>query len=104
MACYPDDKFDRMWQPFKDQNPVVGSHPNIISSEFWINDHTFFISLNATAKGVTVYSAQWPLSGQPKLTLAPASGEPVGSVINAGEVFQILHFAGRTGTRDGNLI
>ncbi|KAE9597263.1 putative non-specific serine/threonine protein kinase [Lupinus albus] len=157
ILSYPDDKFDRMWQPFKDQNPIVGSHSNITSSDFWnlpptiafingittsrgkkleiqwppvflpstyyyislyfqdnrspspyswrvfdvsINDHTFFKGLNATAKGITVYSAQWPLSGQTKLTLTPADGEPVGPVINAGEVFQILPLAGRTLTRD----
>lgn len=157
---FPDDKFDRMWQPFKDQNPVVGSHSNVTSSDFWnlppaiaftcgittsrgktleiqwppaslpstnyyislyfqdnrspsfyswrifdvsINGHTFYSGLNATAKGVTVYSAQWPLSGHTKITMTPAGGVPVGPVINAGEAFQILPLGGRTQTRDGNL-
>ncbi|KAE9607273.1 putative non-specific serine/threonine protein kinase [Lupinus albus] len=157
IISYPDDKFDRMWQPFKDQNPAVGSHSNVTSSDFWnlppaiaftngittsrgktleiqwppvslpntyyyislyfqdnrspspyswrvfnvsINDHTFFADLNASAKGVTVYSSQWPLSGLTKLTMTPAVGEPVGPVINAGEIFQILPISGRTQTKD----
>ncbi|XP_061350976.1 probable LRR receptor-like serine/threonine-protein kinase At1g51810 [Gastrolobium bilobum] len=157
IISFPDDKFNRMWQPFKDQNPVVESHSNVTSSDFWnhppakafsygittsrgktleikwppvslpstyyyislyfqdnrnpspyswrvfdvsINGHTFYSSLNATAKGVTVYAAQWPLSGQSKITMTPAGGAPVGPVINAGEVYQILPLGGRTQTRD----
>ncbi|XP_019445781.1 PREDICTED: probable LRR receptor-like serine/threonine-protein kinase At1g67720 [Lupinus angustifolius] len=157
IISYPDDKFNRIWQPFKDQNPVVGSHSSVTSSDFWnlppavaftkgittsrgktleiqwpplslpstyyyvslyfqdnrspspyswrvfdisINGHTFFTGLNATDKGVTVYSIKWPLSGQTKLTMTPAGGEHVGPVINAGEVFQILPLSGRTQTID----
>ncbi|KAK7362640.1 hypothetical protein VNO77_04758 [Canavalia gladiata] len=157
IISYPDDKFNRMWQPFKDQNPVVATHSNVTSSDFWnlpppgafnsgittsrgktleiqwplaslpstyyyislyfqdnrnpspyswrvfdvsINGHTFFSNLNTTTKGVTVYSAQWPLSGQTKITLTPGSGVPVGPVINAGEIYQVLPLGGRTRTRD----
>ncbi|XP_020220801.1 probable LRR receptor-like serine/threonine-protein kinase At5g59680 [Cajanus cajan] len=153
----PDDKFNRMWQPFKDDNPVVKTRANVTPSDFWnlppvrafssaittsrgkaleiqwpraslpstyyyislyfqdnrnpspyswrvfdvsINGHTFFSNLNATTNGVTVYAAQWPLSGQTKLTLTPGSGIPVGPVINAGEIYQILPLGGRTRTRD----
>lgn len=158
---FPDDKFNRMWQPFKDQNPAVASHSNVTSSDFWnlppnkafsygittsrgktleiqwppvslpstmyyislyfhenrspspfswrvfdvsINGHTFFSNLNATTKGVTVYAAQWPLSGKTKVTLTPSRGMPVGPVINAGEVYQILPLGGRTQTRDGKFL
>ncbi|KAL9327423.1 hypothetical protein ACSQ67_008068 [Phaseolus vulgaris] len=154
---FPDDKFNRMWQPYKDQNPVVASQSNVTSSDFWnlppvkafntgvttsrgktleidwpsmslpstyyyislyfqdnrqqspfswrvfdvsINGHLFFSNLNATAKGVTVYAAQWPLSGQTKISLTPTAGTPVGPVINAGEIYQILPLGGRTHTRD----
>ena len=150
-----------MWQPYKDQNPVVASQSNVTSSDFWnlppvkafntgvttsrgktleidwpsmslpstyyyislyfqdnrqqspfswrvfdvsINGHLFFSNLNATAKGVTVYAAQWPLSGQTKISLTPTAGTPVGPVINAGEIYQILPLGGRTHTRDGNLL
>ncbi|RDY14478.1 putative LRR receptor-like serine/threonine-protein kinase, partial [Mucuna pruriens] len=157
IISFPDDKFNRMWQPFKDQNPIVASQSNITSSDFWnlppvkvfgygittsrgktievqwppvslpstyyyislyfqdnrtpspyswrvfdvsINGHTFFANLNATTEGVTVYATQWPLSGQTKITLSPGAGAPVGPVINAGEVYQILPLGGRTHTRD----
>ncbi|KAG5143710.1 hypothetical protein JHK82_019405 [Glycine max] len=157
IISFPDDKLNRMWQPYKDQNLVVESHSNVTSSDFWnqppvkafssamttsrgktleiqwppmslpstyyyislyfqdnrnpspyswrifdvsINGHTFFSSLNATTKGVTVYAAKWPLSGQTKITLTPGSGIPVGPVINAGEIYQVLPLGGRTHTRD----
>ncbi|KAF7810956.1 putative LRR receptor-like serine/threonine-protein kinase [Senna tora] len=154
---YPDDKFNRMWHPFMDQNPVVLSHSNVTSSNFWnfppvkaftsglttsrgkvlelqwpqvplpdtnyyialyfqdnrspsffswrifdvaINNQTFYTELNATASGVTVYAPQWPLSGLTKVTLTPKVGSPVGPVINAGEILQILPLGGRTKPRD----
>ncbi|XP_047165001.1 probable LRR receptor-like serine/threonine-protein kinase At1g51810 [Vigna umbellata] len=154
---FPDDKFNRMWQPHKDQNPVVESQSNVTSSDFWnlppvkvfntgvttsrgktleiqwpsmplpstyyyiclyfqdnrqpspyswrafdvsINGHLFFSNLNVTSKGVSVYAAQWPLFGQTKISLTPAVGVPVGPVINAGEIYQILPLGGRTHTRD----
>ena len=156
---FPDDKFNRMWQPYKDQNPVVESNSNVTSSDFWnqppvkafssavttsrgktleiqwpsmslpstyyyislyfqdnrhpspyswrvfnvsINGHTFYSSLNATTNGVTVYATKWPLSGKTKITLTPGSGIPVGPLINAGEIYQVLPLGGRTHTRDGN--
>ncbi|XP_054786098.1 probable LRR receptor-like serine/threonine-protein kinase At5g59680 [Prosopis cineraria] len=154
---YPDDKFNRMWQPFLDQNPSVTSHSNVTSSDFWnlppvtvfisgittsrgkvlelqwplaslprtnyyialyfqdnrspsayswrifdvvINNQTFFSKLNVTASGLTVYSPQWPLSGQTKITLAPREGSTVGPVINAGEILQVLPLGGHTIHRD----
>ncbi|KAM3695082.1 hypothetical protein ACJW31_07G104000 [Castanea mollissima] len=60
----------------------------------------FFTNLNATTNGVTVYSTQWPLFGQTEIVLTPADGMPVGPLINAGEVFQIVPLGGRTLTRD----
>ncbi|KAI5386951.1 probable LRR receptor-like serine/threonine-protein kinase At5g59680 [Lathyrus oleraceus] len=154
---FPDDKFNRMWQPFKDQNLLVASQANVTSSDFWnlppakafssgittsagktleiqwppvslpssyyyislyfqddrdpspyswrifdvsINGHTFYSNLNATYKGVTVYAAQWPLSGQTKISMTPVGGMPVGPILNAGEVYQVLPLGGRTQTRD----
>ncbi|KAI4295647.1 hypothetical protein L6164_035669 [Bauhinia variegata] len=157
IISFPDDKFNRMWLPFKDQNPVVVSQSNVTSSDFWnlppvkafgagittsrgktleiqwppvslpqtmyyialyfhdhrspspyswrvfdvaINGQNFYSKLNATANGVTVYSPQWPLSGQTKITLTPDVEAPVGPVISAGEIFQIMPLAGRTMPRD----
>lgn len=68
-----------------------------------INGNKFYSNLNVTADGVSVFAAQWPLSGQTEIEMVPADGIPVGPLINAGEVFQLLHLGGRTLTRDGNL-
>ncbi|XP_041015603.1 probable LRR receptor-like serine/threonine-protein kinase At1g67720 [Juglans microcarpa x Juglans regia] len=158
MISYPDDEFNRLWQPFNDEiNPVVISHSNVTSSDFWnlppakafqtaittsrgkelqiqwpplalpstsyyislyfqdnrnpspyswrvfnvsLNGRIFYTDLNVTVSGVTVYATQWPLSGQTKIVLTPATGIPVGPVISAGELFQILPLGGRTISRD----
>lgn len=160
-TCEPsfsDDKFNRIWQPFNDKNPVVNSHSNITPSDIWnlppekvfntgltasrgkelkiqwppwplpsaayyislyfqdsrspspfswrvfsvsVNGKKFVTNLNATTNGVTVYSNQWPLSGQTQILLTPANGMPVGPIINAGEVFLIQPSGGKTLTRDG---
>ncbi|GAB2250042.1 hypothetical protein Droror1_Dr00013401 [Drosera rotundifolia] len=65
-----------------------------------INGQRFYSKLNVTAKGVSVYSTEWPLSGQTKITLTPEEGIPVGPLINAAEIFQILPLGGWTQTRD----
>lgn len=67
-----------------------------------VNGVKFFSNLNVTTSGVTVYSTTWPLEGETKITLVPANTSPVGPVIAAGELFQLLPLAGRTLTRDGN--
>ncbi|MDX7384640.1 hypothetical protein, partial [Enterobacter hormaechei] len=59
-------------------------------------------NLNVTTDGVTVYSTTWPLEGETKITLIPPNNSPVGPVIAAGELFQLLPLAGLTLTRDGN--
>jgi hypothetical protein len=66
-----------------------------------LNGKNFYTDLNATTSGVTVYAAQWPLSGQTEIVLTPADGMTVGPLINAGEIFQILPLGGRTLPRDG---
>ncbi|KAK3412398.1 probable LRR receptor-like serine/threonine-protein kinase At1g67720 isoform X1 [Eucalyptus grandis] len=154
---YPDDEFNRFWQPFMSVNPVVKSQSKVDTSDFWnlppanafataittsrgktlkvqwppvslpssiyyislyfqdnrspspyswrvfdvsINGKKFYSELNVTTSGVTVYATQWPLSGQTEISLTPGDGIPVGPLINAGEVLQILPLAGRTLTRD----
>ncbi|KAF3435398.1 hypothetical protein FNV43_RR22487 [Rhamnella rubrinervis] len=154
---FPDDKFNRVWHPFKDINPIVESHSNITPWDFWnvppakafntaittsrgktlqiqwppeslpsakyyismyfqdsrtpspyswrvfnvsLNDKNFYIRLNVTTSGVTVYSTQWPLSGQTQIVLTPETGIPVGPLINAAEIFLILPLSGKTLTRD----
>ncbi|KAL9271986.1 putative LRR receptor-like serine/threonine-protein kinase [Drosera capensis] len=41
-----------------------------------INGQLFYSKLNVTAKGVSVYSTEWPLSGQTKIALPPEEGIP----------------------------
>ncbi|VVA98198.1 unnamed protein product [Arabis nemorensis] len=158
MISYPDDQYNRLWQPFSDQKiPTVTSRSSIKPSDFWnippskafvegftassgkplellwppfplpatkyyvalyfqdnrspspmswrafdvsINGVSFSRNLNVSTNGVMVYSGQWPLSGQTKITLTPAKDAPMEAVINAGEVFQVLPLGGTTNIRD----
>ncbi|XP_034681997.1 probable LRR receptor-like serine/threonine-protein kinase At1g67720 [Vitis riparia] len=157
IVCFPDDPYNRFWQPFMDNNPIVESHSNITSSDFWntpplkvfksaittsrgktlqlqwpteplpsskyyislyfqdnrtpspfswrvfsvsVNGKNFFTNLNVTTDGVMVYGTQWPLSGLTEIVMTPGADIPVGPVINAGEIFQMLPLGGRTLTRD----
>ncbi|KAK4762102.1 hypothetical protein SAY87_029986 [Trapa incisa] len=154
---YPEDQYNRLWHPFKDDNPAVESKSSVKMSSFWnmppakafstaittsrgktlkvqwprgslpeslyyvslyfqdtrtespyswrvfdilVNGKKFYSDLNVTAHGVIVFAAQWPLSGQTKIEMTPKDGIPVGPLINAGEVFQLLPLGGRTLTRD----
>ncbi|PHT97435.1 hypothetical protein BC332_33647 [Capsicum chinense] len=65
-----------------------------------VNGVMFFKNLNVTTSGVTVYSTAWPLEGNTTITMAPAINSPVGPIIAAGELFQLLPLAGITLTRD----
>ncbi|CAA7395752.1 unnamed protein product [Spirodela intermedia] len=65
-----------------------------------LNGEPFYPGLNVSATGVMVFSGDWPLSGKTEITLTPAPESPVGPVINAGEVLQLVPRKGRTVTRD----
>ncbi|XP_020591308.1 receptor-like protein kinase At3g21340 isoform X2 [Phalaenopsis equestris] len=65
-----------------------------------VNGRAFYSGLNISTEGVMVYGSQWPLAGKTTITLTPAFDSPVGPVINAGELFQIVPIGGRTLTRD----
>ncbi|XP_028054321.1 probable LRR receptor-like serine/threonine-protein kinase At1g51810 [Camellia sinensis] len=65
-----------------------------------VNGMDFYTDINVTTKGVSVYTAHWPLAGQTEIVLTPHSDSPVGPLINAGEVFQIFPLGKRTLTRD----
>ncbi|KAM5549283.1 putative LRR receptor-like serine/threonine-protein kinase [Rosa sericea] len=154
---FPDDKFNRLWQPFKDKNPVSTNKGDVTPSDFWnvppaklfdnsitisrgkelqlqwppvslpnaayyialyfqdnrnpspfswrvfnvsVNGKPFSGSVNVTTKGLTVYAAQWPLSGKTEIVLTPAAGMPVGPVITAGEIMQIFPLGLETLHRD----
>ncbi|XP_052146378.1 probable LRR receptor-like serine/threonine-protein kinase At1g67720 [Oryza glaberrima] len=65
-----------------------------------VNGKEFFRELNASAAGVMVYSTMMPLSGKMEIVLTPNETSPVGPLINAGEIYQIVPLGGRTATRD----
>ena len=66
-----------------------------------VNGKDFFRGLNASAAGVMVYSSMMQLSGKTEILLTPNEKSPVGPLINAGEIYQIVPLGGRTATRDG---
>ncbi|AQL09192.1 Leucine-rich repeat (LRR) family protein [Zea mays] len=65
-----------------------------------VNGNDFFRGLNASAAGVMVYSSMMQLSGKTEILLTPNETSPVGPLINAGEIYQIVPLGGRTATRD----
>uniref|UniRef100_J3LKQ2 Malectin-like domain-containing protein n=1 Tax=Oryza brachyantha TaxID=4533 RepID=J3LKQ2_ORYBR len=65
-----------------------------------VNGKEFFRDLNASAAGVMVYSSMMQLSGKTVIALTPSVTSPVGPLINAGEIYQIVPLGGRTATRD----
>ncbi|CAD6202380.1 unnamed protein product [Miscanthus lutarioriparius] len=65
-----------------------------------VNGKDFFRGLNASAAGVMVYSSMMQLSGKTEILLTPNETSPVGPLINAGEIYQIVPLGGRTATRD----
>lgn len=67
-----------------------------------INGNIFYNNLNVSTGGVTIYSAEWPLSGPTTITLTPDAKSSAGPLINAGEVYQILPFGRRTLAKDGS--
>ncbi|XP_051146481.1 probable LRR receptor-like serine/threonine-protein kinase At1g67720 [Andrographis paniculata] len=154
---FPDDPFNRYWQPMKGNNPAEESKSNATVSTFWnvppekvfasaamaskgqnltlnwpafplpsahyymmlyfqdtrapspdswrvfdiyMNGWKFFQSLNISTAGQSVVGAPWPLSGQTEITMVPEKDSPVGPVISAGEVLQIVPLGGKTITRD----
>lgn len=65
-----------------------------------VNGQQFFRGLNASAAGVMVYSNMMQLSGKTEILLTPNATSPVGPLINAGEIYQIVPLGGKTATRD----
>ncbi|KAI3885843.1 hypothetical protein MKW92_001102 [Papaver armeniacum] len=60
LISFPDDQFNRNWQPFEDANPVVESHSNITSTDFWnLPPSAVFTTGLTTSRGKTL-NIQWP--------------------------------------------
>ncbi|XP_073158123.1 probable LRR receptor-like serine/threonine-protein kinase At1g67720 isoform X2 [Henckelia pumila] len=57
---YPDDSFNRYWQPFTDDNPYVSSQASVDPSKFWNNPpQKAFLSALTTSRGKTL-TLRWP--------------------------------------------
>jgi hypothetical protein len=67
-----------------------------------INGKEFYKGLNVSTDGVMIYATQLQLSGQTQIALTPDANSPVGPVLNAGEMLQIMPLSSRTATRDGS--
>lgn len=65
MNSYPDDPFNRFWEPFKDTNPAVESHWNITSSHFWnLPPQMAFQTALTTSRGKKLI-VKWPAMALP---------------------------------------
>lgn len=64
-ASYPDDPFNRFWEPFTDDNPVVEANWNISSTDFWnLPPAKAFQKGLTTSKGKELI-VQWPAMALP---------------------------------------
>ncbi|PPD76130.1 hypothetical protein GOBAR_DD26949 [Gossypium barbadense] len=93
LTSYPDDLFDRYWEPYAENVSVIASN-NTPSVSGYISN------LEVTSAGAAVFATRWPLEGQTKITLSSAANSNASPLINAGEIFDILRLGGRTHTRD----
>ncbi|KAI3904033.1 hypothetical protein MKW92_026810 [Papaver armeniacum] len=59
LISFPDDQFNRNWQPFEDANPVVESHSNITSTDFGTFRHQLGKTLNIQWPNVSLPSANY---------------------------------------------
>ncbi|XP_030945063.1 putative leucine-rich repeat receptor-like serine/threonine-protein kinase At2g14440 isoform X1 [Quercus lobata] len=60
MIGYPDDQFNRLWQPFLDKNLVVTSHFNVTSSDFWNLPPPQAFSTAISTSEVKKLQIMWP--------------------------------------------
>ncbi|XP_073010302.1 receptor-like protein kinase At3g21340 [Typha latifolia] len=60
IVSYPDDPFNRYWQPFVDTDPIVESQSNVTSSDFWhLPPELVFQRAITTSRGKNL-AVQWP--------------------------------------------
>lgn len=59
LTSYPDDPYNRFWQPFMDENNVEKSHVNITPSEFWNNPPAKVFGAAITASRGNTLTVRW---------------------------------------------
>ncbi|RZC55436.1 hypothetical protein C5167_014289 [Papaver somniferum] len=63
---FPDDAFDRYWEPYGDNNPIIQSVRNVSSSDFWnLPPSNVFDTALTTDEGKPM-ELQWPPVSLPK--------------------------------------
>ncbi|PIA47113.1 hypothetical protein AQUCO_01400071v1 [Aquilegia coerulea] len=63
---FPDDQFNRYWQPFTDNNPIAKNHTNVNASNSWNLPPTkVFETALTTSRGKTL-DIQWPVMPLPR--------------------------------------
>ncbi|KAF2284159.1 hypothetical protein GH714_019641 [Hevea brasiliensis] len=117
---YPDDRFDRFWEPFGDKDPTTSENKNLSISGIWNLPPSKVFETELTASQSGPLELRWPLAPlqnsmyyialyfaddlapwRPyKYNLTPSAGSSFPPLINAGEVFQVMVLGGRTLTRD----
>lgn len=60
MISYPDDAFNRDWQPFMDRNVAEKSHSNVSTSEFWNIPPAKTFATAITASQAQTLTVKWP--------------------------------------------
>ncbi|KAJ6351204.1 hypothetical protein OIU78_007187 [Salix suchowensis] len=98
---YPDDHFDRVWEPFGANNSTIPSmplpHSTYYIALYFVHDHNslpngvpYYKNLTVTPVVVVVFATKWPLSGLTAIALTPATGSSIDLLINIGEVFDVI--------------
>lgn len=68
LISYPDDPFNRFWEPFTDGNPIVEARSNVSSIDFWN-----LPPLVAFQRGLTTSRGQKLVVGWPPINLPKTS-------------------------------
>lgn len=66
-----------------------------------INHVPYIRDMNVTSSGVAAFATQWPLSGLTRIRFTPTAGSNSSTLINGGEIFNVLALGKRTLVRDG---
>ncbi|KMS96231.1 hypothetical protein BVRB_000870 [Beta vulgaris subsp. vulgaris] len=65
-----------------------------------INHVPYIRDMNVTSSGVAAFATQWPLSGLTRIRFTPTAGSNSSTLINGGEIFNVLALGKRTLVRD----
>ncbi|KAJ3677008.1 hypothetical protein LUZ60_002732 [Juncus effusus] len=108
IVSYPDDQFNRFWEPYEDDNPIVTSQSIISTSDFWnLAPQAIFTTGLTSSKGENL-TLHWPSTPVPEanyyIALYFQDDRPFGwrvfDVLINGEVF----YQGLNVTSEGSMV